>query len=106
MYHPGRPPKDDGANSWSAEALPWREFPGDDCPGGKVPQHPVNGTAYTPEQVGGAHRWANTVSTGIGGMIIGCARPAFQDPNVTEQAIEYMRLATVARKPFFVAVGL
>ena len=126
VYHPGHPPKGDGANSWSPEALPWREFPGDACPGGKVShfvtqpvsrvsraslqyvpnctatatatataplvsmprrsclacsipfhsvpcplhshtkvaQHPVNGSQYSPEEVGGQDRWAKGVSTG------------------------------------------
>ena len=110
-YHPGHPPKFDGHNSWSPEALDtgkhagYIEFPGDECP---LPQPGLaNATHYAPEAVGGAARWDRAAKAGgFSAGLVGCAAPTMQDPNVTAAAIGYMRLARAQARPFYLAVGL
>ena len=66
----------------------------------------VNGSSYTPAEVGGLRRWQHGATAGFGGGLMWCNTPPWQDPNVTARALEYLHLAVQRQRPFFLAVGL
>ena len=109
VYPPNNPPHFDGSNSWSPEALQdgkgYKDYPQENCP--EPPAGTVNASNYSPSQVGGETRYKHGVkSGGFSAGLQGCALPTYQDPNVTANAIAYMRAATEQQKPFYLAVGL
>jgi hypothetical protein len=93
--------------------LPYKSFRQDEClisKGGPFSLPNRTGaladSSHSPDQVGGQQRWeAANKGGGFSNGLVSCAQPTYQDPNVTAQAIKYMRLARNASVQFFLAVG-
>ena len=113
IYHPGSPPADDGALSWSEAFLPYPEWSqgSDSCPGSGVvydpaTERPVVATAAAAADDDEAGVPANALN--------GPACPLAPDANVTDHRIASLALenlakltasAAAAQQPWALAVG-
>ena len=134
LYHPNLPPNYDGDNSWSPECLDWnynttcRELDNPSlgsCSGPEFNPIELNGCgnpgpypaaplvpptnytpALTPQETGGAKRFAAASMKGGFGGLTYCGNVPYQDLNITARAESYMKLAAASGKAFFLGVGL